>query len=1109
MSQPKTHYFLVILSVSCLFLGNQEFANSEVNSTFFNAGQSFNIETSTFTASQGYSQDQKDSVSSAVNYWNNLTNNSVKSGGKDYNINFYLDSLGPGTLGQSFSGKPYIGYNTDYNYDLTISNQIKTSDTNLRAIAIHEIGHQMGITSTWTDKGTFEDSNKKQYEDYVFNTMPGQEKWVNSVVYYNDVTKNYVSAKGLHSTIDGSNIYSLNTIVGLIQNKNKFFFNGIAANEVYGDTWIKGPYNSKPTLEIETGQTAALLTTSNNIESISAGSILVHPYTRFGIMNAVSSADSRPFFSEVELAVLNDLLTSNSGITGSINIKDYFGRSVYTDGNSATSSTVWSSNKPYAVGLHLVGDNNTITQNANIGANGVSATGIRVEGQGNKVIIDSASTISANGVAGIGVMVTHGKDAVVNNKGTIEATDKSGTAVYMNSGAWTDFNYSVAGSGILNNTGKISAKQGNAIAFDYSLSSSAKIPYPNVTPDSYVPVVNLMGSSQLEGNITTLNDAKGIVNLGYTADTNGNQTSTLDNNFKLNYKYDITGKITLNNKAGETTFNKSTIDVQTLNVDLGSKILGTADIAAVSTQNNGDITANSLYVGKDSTFTGNYISNTSSTTLNNATVLGSFTENKLTVNNGNFYAYANHINLMNSPFIISDLTLNNAYLTMMNSSINNMQADKITANNSNFAFDVNLAGKSIDTITTKNPVQGTVNIVAYNTLSDSTAPTTLQPIIGTDEVTINSTNSAMSKILKYGVTANGNKVTFNQNGYNPAVLASPVAAQLGGYLIQLNSFEQGFQQMDNIMNFSSAQRITMRDRNKYAAADSTVIYNPNKENAGWFSPYTSFENVNLDNGPSVNGITYGSYFGGNSELYELKNGWQGLYGVYGGYNGGYQYYDGVSMNENGGTVGISGMLVKNNLFTGLTVNAGGLAGQANTMYGLDNFTMLTAGIASKTGYNFEFKEGKYILQPNFMMGYSFINTFNYTNAAGVEITSDPLNAITIAPGIKAIMNLKNGWQPYLAASMMWNILDKSKVSANDIPLPDMSIKPFIQYGIGIQKVWGERFTGFAQAMIRNGGRNGIALKFGFNYALGKAPGSGGKESLKNKSAMSKLQDKIR
>ena len=36
-----------------------------------------------------------------------------------------------------------------------------------------------------------------------------------------------------------------------------------------------------------------------------------------------------------------------------------------------------------------------------------------------------------------------------------------------------------------------------------------------------------------------------------------------------------------------------------------------------------------------------------------------------------------------------------------------------------------------------------------------------------------------------------------------------------------------------------------------------------------------------------------------------------------------------------------------------------------------------------------------------------------------------------------------------------------------------------------QKHVDERLTGFGQTMIRNGGRNGVALSFGFRWAIGK------------------------
>lgn len=37
----------------------------------------------------------------------------------------------------------------------------------------------------------------------------------------------------------------------------------------------------------------------------------------------------------------------------------------------------------------------------------------------------------------------------------------------------------------------------------------------------------------------------------------------------------------------------------------------------------------------------------------------------------------------------------------------------------------------------------------------------------------------------------------------------------------------------------------------------------------------------------------------------------------------------------------------------------------------------------------------------------------------------------------------------------------------------------------MQKHVGERLTGFGQTMIRNGGRNGVTLSFGFRWAIGK------------------------
>ena len=342
-------------------------------------------------------------------------------------------------------------------------------------------------------------------------------------------------------------------------------------------------------------------------------------------------------------------------------------------------------------------------------------------------------------------------------------------------------------------------------------------------------------------------------------------------------------------------------------------------------------------------------------------------------------------------------------------------------------------------------------------------------------------------MMNFGLYGGGGGGGYDS--FNPEVFAAPVAAQLGGYLVQLNAYDNAFRNMDMYMLMTKEQRQAMKMRNRYATTNKDIVFDPTvtmyENKAGWFRPYATFENVSLNNGPKVSNVAYGSFFGAESELYDLGHGWDGMWGVYGGYNGSHQAYDGVSIYQNGGTFGAVGMAYKGNFFTGLTANVGASAGEASSMFGHEDFAMLMSGVASKTGYNWELANGKFIIQPSLLMSYSFINTFDYRNAAGVSINSDPLHAIQLEPGIKFIGNLKNGWQPYLGVSVVWNIMDRTHFQANNVALPNLSIDPFVKYGVGVRKSWGERYTGFFQTYITNGGRNGVGLQAGFRWTLGK------------------------
>lgn len=487
----------------------------------------------------------------------------------------------------------------------------------------------------------------------------------------------------------------------------------------------------------------------------------------------------------------------------------------------------------------------------------------------------------------------------------------------------------------------------------------------------------------------------------------------------------------------------------------------------------------------------------------------------------------------------NNLDLQSGTLSMVNNQAGVASLNNVTlSGNTNFVADVDLANEQMDRITanTYGTHNGNLNVVGMNLLSDATKDVTeiyfAQPGLKNNVVNgmpanggYNLPSSAQTTfytpIYKYNAIydnrddggyfmfAKGDKIlTANGGGgttitptgnpsdaFNPSVLAPSVASQAGANATMNQTFNYAFQNSDNFMTIPYLERVAIKTANRYALSptgDATDVgtfsplFDANAEtSSAWVKPYASFENIPLKNGPKVSNITYGTLVGFDTPIKSIRNGWDRAWTGYIGYNGASQRFSGVDATQNGGLVGGTLTLYKGNFFNATTISSGAIVGDNRTMYGTDNYTMLMAGVGNKTGYNFEFKEGKIIIQPSMLLSYTFVNTFDYTNAAGVKIKNDPLHAIQIAPGVKFIANTKNGWQPYIGVNMIWNLLDKSKVSANDVRLPEMSIKPYIQYGVGVQKRFKDRYMAFGQAMIQNGGRNGISLTAGFRWAIGK------------------------
>ena len=439
--------------------------------------------------------------------------------------------------------------------------------------------------------------------------------------------------------------------------------------------------------------------------------------------------------------------------------------------------------------------------------------------------------------------------------------------------------------------------------------------------------------------------------------------------------------------------------------------------------------------------------------------------------------------------------------------------------NTNIKLDVDLGGRytggtpSMDALLDGNLGNVTVapdaNLIisGMKSVSEATNPNTTvlftnsDPLIGHVQLG-QGANIVEAPINKYEVTQvtvptggpagalnPGEYFQFTKIGNSDSIITGPVAAQ-AAFLLMDNIYRQSFANMDMVTLMTPEQRMAWKMRNKYASAAPyhRGVYAPNivpEERDGWYlRPFANFENVPLKNGPKVSNVFYGSIIGGESDIIDLGHGWDGNFSFFGAYHGSHQAYNGNSIWQNGGSIGGVATAYKGNFWTGVTANVGASAAQSSHAFGSENFPILMTGAAWKSGYNWGLFNNKFVIQPSYMMSYTFVNVFDYTNGAGVKVTQDPLNAIEIIPGLRLIGNLKNGWQPYLGVNMTWNIMDKTKFYANEVALTQLSVKPFVEYGAGIQKRYGDRFTGFGQAMLRNGGRNGIAFTVGLRWALG-------------------------
>lgn len=96
-----------------------------------------------------------------------------------------------------------------------------------------------------------------------------------------------------------------------------------------------------------------------------------------------------------------------------------------------------------------------------------------------------------------------------------------------------------------------------------------------------------------------------------------------------------------------------------------------------------------------------------------------------------------------------------------------------------------------------------------------------------------------------------------------------------------------------------------------------------------------------------------------------------------------------------------------------------------------------------------------------------------------------MHGINIAPGANLIWE-KDTFSAYATIQYMYNINQSVGGRAGNANIANVHMdRGYLQYGVGFNKKFTDRFSGYFQTVVRNVGRTGIAFMLGFNWKLGK------------------------
>ncbi len=472
------------------------------------------------------------------------------------------------------------------------------------------------------------------------------------------------------------------------------------------------------------------------------------------------------------------------------------------------------------------------------------------------------------------------------------------------------------------------------------------------------------------------------------------------------------------------------------------------------------------------------------------------------LNSGNAY----FTNKNSVPFDNVDYRLNGgSTMHLDNGIVRQIQAKTLDlsgtsrSNPAKLTIDMDLSKEVADSFKLKNSTSGFINVTSIKNTGDTSKEEVFFKIVDQpddkNKVEVESEVKYIKgdRIDQYEVKGfsqtgkpNGLLISHQDIVYNPQVA---VNARLAG---QLDLYSDILHRVDEIAETRYFHKV---QRNNLYAADPDVLddrkidnrYTPyvNQEDGGctWVKANATIENISPSGQDGYKNRAYNAFIGYEAPVATMKNGWDLINTVFGGYQGSFQDYDSFQNYQNGGSGGYMANLYHNNFFAGGVVMMGGtnVDSQDDSQLARSmNYGLFDIGAAARVGYNVGM--GKHwLFQPMLTTSYIYITGVHRHNTLGEEVNMKGTNTIQVAPGFKIVGNYR-GWQPYVLFDYTWPIIAKTVANVNDaIDLEDMGLRSYVEYGVGLRKNMGERFMGHVEAVMRNGGRTGISFQGGLVF----------------------------